>query len=182
MATRIHYQFLLSGGFALLAGCAAQGDFPSLAPRAVEGDRSPAAACRCNGQAKSAPAAAAAAPVADDPALGQRVTELVGRARTGEREFTEILPAARRSAGRAGRSGSEPWIEAQQLLSRLEAARSSTVDALAELDALSIARSEDAGTSLQDRERLAAAAQQIRELAEAQRAELGRLSAQLSTP
>jgi hypothetical protein len=176
-----HFTFLPVAA-ALLSGCAAQGDFPSLAPRAVEGALSPAANCRRDDQSCESPAPAPAAPVADDPQLAARLSELVERARGGEREFAELLPAARRSASRAGRSGSEPWIEAQQLVSRLEAARSSTVDALAELEALAAARSEDAATSPADRERVLAAAGEIRALAEAQRSELERLNGQLSAP
>ena len=176
-----HFHLLLAAS-ALLSGCAAQGDFPSLAPRAVEGALSPAANCRRDESACGPSVPAPATPVADDPQLAARLSELVGRARGGDREFAALLPAARRSAARAGASGSEPWIEAQQLVSRLEAARNATVDALAELDALAIGRSEDAATSPQDRERVLAAAREIRTLAEAQRSELERLNAQLSAP
>jgi hypothetical protein len=177
----IRFSLAFSAASVLLAGCAAQGDFPSLAPRAVEGELSPAAGCRREGACAAAdPEPAAAAAVADDPRLAARILELAERARSGDRAFASLLPEARRSAARAGRSGSEPWIEAQQLVSRLEAARSPTVDALAELDALSLARSEDAGTSPPDRERLAAAAQEARALADAQRVELERLNGQLS--
>lgn len=177
----IRFSLPLPGAALLLAGCAAQGDFPSLAPRAVEGERSPAAACASGcASTLAVPAAGAPAPVADDPQLASRISELAQRARSGDREFAELLPEARRSIARAGSSGSEPWIEAQQLVSRLEAARGPTVDALAELDALAVARSEDAGTSEGDRQRIVDVAREIRALSEAQRAELDRLSGRLS--
>jgi hypothetical protein len=180
MATR--FTSLIPLFAVLLTGCAAQGGFPSLAPRAVEGELSPAAACRCNGDAARAPEAVPTPLVADDPALGTNIQKLIERARGGQRAFAQLLPSARRSAAEAGRSGSEPWIEAQQLVSRLEAARSPTVDALAELEALGIQRSEDAATSPLDRERVLAAVQEIRTLAEAQRVDFERLNAQLSAP
>jgi hypothetical protein len=176
----VRFHLLLSSALVLLAGCAAQGEFPSLAPRAVEGELSPAANCRREGACADPVPAPAPAAIADDPQLAARLAELTGRARTADREFAALLPQARRSAARAGRSGSEPWIEAQQLVSRLEAARSPTVDALAELDALAISRSEDRGTSQADRERVLVAAQEIRAVAEAQRLELDRLNGQLS--
>ena len=180
MATRSI--FLISSFGILLSGCAARGDFPSLTPRAVEGELSPAAACRQNRDVAAAADAAPLSPIPDDLELGTNLQRLIERARRGQREFAELLPSARRSAARAGRSGSEPWIEAQQLVSRLEAARSPTVDALAELEALGIQRSEDGATSPLDRERVLAAVQEIRTLAEGQRAELERLNAQLSAP
>jgi Meckel syndrome type 1 protein len=173
---------LISAGALLLAGCAAQGDFPSLAPRAAEGELSPAAACERSGcSVVPDPAAAAPAPVANDPQLAARISELAERARAGGRAFAALLPDAQGSVARAGAAGSEPWVQAQQLVSRLEGARSPTADALAELEALAIARSEDAGTSQEDRERVLAAVQEIRALAQAQRAELERLSGQLSS-
>jgi hypothetical protein len=176
----VRFPLLLFSALTLLTGCAPQGEFPSLAPRAVEGEVSPAANCRSEGTCADTAPAAAPAPIADDPQFAARLSELTERARAGNREFAALLPQAQRSAGRAGRAGSEPWIEAQQFVSRLEAARSATVDALAELDALAIGRSEDGGTSQRDRERVLAAAQEIRDLAEAQRAELDRLNRQLS--
>jgi Meckel syndrome type 1 protein len=119
--------------------------------------------------------------VANDPQLAARISELAERARAGGRAFAALLPDAQGSVARAGAAGSEPWVQAQQLVSRLEGARSPTADALAELEALAIARSEDAGTSQEDRERVLAAVQEIRALAQAQRAELERLSGQLSS-
>lgn len=103
-----------------IAGCAPKGAFPSLAPRPVEklGMDEPLRV---------------AAPVAEDPALIKRVAELLATARRGQRDFEASLPAAR-SGGAP--MGSEAWVQAQQALSALEASRTPTLTALADLDAL----------------------------------------------
>ena len=174
----------------LLAGCAAQGPFPSLAPRAVEqelGDaRVATGRCRdaqiagdgCFAPGQTAPAQTAAV-TPDDPQLRGRVAELLQAARRGQSEFAELLPRASRQAARAGAAGSESWVAAQQEVSRLEAARSATVDALAALDALVIARSREA-TSAADYEAILAAADEARRLADAQQGELQRIGASLN--
>ena len=171
----------------LLAACASQRDFPSLAPRAVERDMAgtPAPPCMPPGSQSAAAARAPAAPVPaavpSDPVLAARVTALVEQGRRGQSAFASALPAAQASSRRAGAQASEAWIAAQQDISRLEAARALTVDALAELDSLVLARSSGA-TSAEDRDALLAAAEEVRRLAEAQQAEIDRLSAPLSRP
>ena len=168
---------------ALLGACAAQGDFPSLAPRAVERQQSgaPIPPCLEDGKgAQPAPVAAPAPAPADDPALAARIADLIARARRGQTEFARILPQARASARRAGAAGSESWIAAQQDVSRLQAARAATVDAVAELDALSVARSLDAATGFADRDRVVAAAEEVRALAAAQQADLDSIAGGLS--
>lgn len=183
MATR--FPLLLAGLAASLSGCVNQGEFPSLAPRAAERELSgePVPPCLAEpGDSLSPADPALPSPPPDDPQLSAEVERLLGQARGGERAFAAILPAARRSVGRAGPAGSELWIEAQQDVSRLEAARAPTVQALADLDMLSIRRSGDSGTSAADRERVLQATQQVRALAEDQRSELARLVAALSQP
>jgi hypothetical protein len=168
---------------ALLGACASQTGFTSLSPRAAEFERSgaPLPPCLKPAQGPSAAAAAAEAPApADDPALAARIAALAGQARQGQADFARLLPQARASARRAGASGSEGWIAAQQDISRLQAARAPTVDALAELDALSVARSADPATSAADRERVTAAADEVRVLAAAQQVELDSLGGRLS--
>lgn len=165
---------------ALLGACASQQGFPSLAPRPVEWELAGKPPPPCHSAPTATPAPAAAA-IADDPALATRVTELLGEARRGERAFSALLGPAQASARRATGVGSEAWIEAQEGVSRLEAVRAPTVDALAELEALSLARANSA-TSEADRERLLAAAADVRRLADAQREQLDRLSRALSAP
>ncbi len=170
---------LLIAPVLLLAACAEQGDIPSLAPRPMEYRLSgrPLPPCLA-GEADGTEAAMPTAPVSD-AGLGTRVEALLAEARRGQSEFAEILPAARTSAGRAGTSGSESWVAAQQQISRLSAARARTVDALADLEALILARSREA-TAAEDLERLNAAADEVRAISEAQEAEIDRLNSGLS--
>jgi hypothetical protein len=168
----------------LLAACAAQGPFPSLAPRAVERDfkgGSAPADCPDTADVDTATAEAPAPPVDPDPQLGARVSELLAAARGGQSDFAEALPRARAAAQSAGAIGSETWIAAQQEISRLEAARARTVDALAELDALAIRRSDEA-VSEADYRSILAAAEEVRNLVQAQQAELDRIAALVSAP
>lgn len=145
----------------LLVACAAQGDFPSLAPRAIERDE--------------APRAAAPAPAADpDPQLLSRIAALLADARRGQEAFEAVLPAAASASGAAGEAGSEIWVAAQQAISRLEAARAPSVIALAELDRLAIVH---AGTV--ELPAIAAAVRQVRELTESQGAQIDALRARL---
>jgi hypothetical protein len=170
----------------LLGGCATGGDFPSLAPRQVERDLTGGSApIRCPGtEIEAAPvqqAEARPAPVNPDPQLGARVAELLTAARRGQSDFAAALPAANRAAARAGAAGSENWIAAQQQISRLEAARTRTVDALAELDALAIRRS-DVPVAEADYQAVLAAAEEVRRLSEGQQAELARLGGRITSP
>jgi hypothetical protein len=110
-----------------LPGCATKGTFPSLAPRAVE---------RLSMEEPVRPVPV----IPSDASLAGQIAELAAAARQGQSEFDRALPAARTAAAAAGGPGSESWIEAQQRLSRLEAARAPTVTALAELDALNVRR------------------------------------------
>lgn len=168
----------------LLSACASQGSFPSLAPRAAErGQAGGSAPALCPGAEAPAvePVAQAPAPPASDPGLRSRITDLLAQARAGQTEFASLLPEARAAIGRGGAAESEAWIEAQQQLSRLEAARARTVEALAELDSLGISRSA-APSAEQDREAIVRAEDEVRALAEAQAAELARLSGGLGAP
>jgi hypothetical protein len=112
----------------LAAGCTTEGPFPSLEPRAIEQEDPLAEPVR------TPPA------VATDPALRARAGELLAQARLGEREFEAALGPASAAARAAGAPGSERWIEAQQAISRAEAARAPTMTALAELDRLAVER------------------------------------------
>jgi hypothetical protein len=113
---------------AALAGCAAEGDFPSLARRPVESDRSVEEPVR------------PPLHVPEEEALRALVAELRGRAAAGDRDFEAAYGAAEAAAARAGGRESESWVAAQQALSRLEAAREATMRALSELDALATSR------------------------------------------
>ena len=168
----------------LLGGCAAQGPFPSLAPRAVERDLTGGSApVGCPDVAADAPAPAPATPppVNLDPQLGARAAELLGAARAGQADFAAALPQARATAEGAGAAGTESWVAAQLEISRLEAARARTVDALAELDALAIRRS-SVPVSEEDYQAVLAATEEVRALTQAQQAELDRIAGLVSDP
>jgi hypothetical protein len=112
----------------LAAGCTTSGEFPSLAPRAIEQEDPLAEPVR------TPPV------VARDPAITARAAELLGQARRGEAEFAAAVAAATAVAGRAGAPGSDSWVEGQQALSRAEAARAPATLALAELDRFLVER------------------------------------------
>jgi hypothetical protein len=113
----------------LVGGCATGGDFPSLAPRAVE-------------QLSFEEPIKVDPPVAADPALRNRADALLAEARAGDGAFEQAVAEAQRRTRGAGPSGSESWIQAQEAISRVEAARARTTNALAELD-LFIAETSD---------------------------------------
>ncbi|MEA3014317.1 MAG: hypothetical protein QOD42_2862 [Sphingomonadales bacterium] len=146
---------------ALLAGCVTEGPFPSLAPRPDE-------RLAIEEPVREAPI------VADDPVLRARIAELVAGARQGERAFDAEYDRAARTAARSGPVGSNAWIEAQQALSRVEAARGRTADAAAELHQLALERA-DQPLSAADREALDAAITAADGLLAAQQARLERL-------
>jgi hypothetical protein len=149
--------------FALAAGCATGGDFPSLAPRPVE-------LLSFEEPVRVDPA------VASSPALLGRAGELLGRARSGEGAFEAAYARALPLVRSAGPEGSDAWVQAQEAISRAEAARVQTTSALAELDRLLVEQA-DEPTSPADWAQLRAtreaaerlAADQQRRVAELQR-------------
>ncbi len=142
-----------------LGGCVSQGPFPSLAPRPGEGDFVLAEPSR------PAPA------VADDPALRRQVEALRADAAAGGRSFEAEYEGARAVIARSGPEGSDAWVEAQQALSRLEAARAATTEALTRLDALASARA-DLPTSRDDFARIEAAIGEAERIDQAQQARI----------
>lgn len=145
----------------LLGGCVAQGDYPSLAPR--EGEE-----LAIEEPVREPPA------VADDTELRAGIAALVAEARGGAREFGALYGEAERAVARAGAEGSDSWIEAQQAISRLEAARLATGRAAAELDRLNLARADQA-TSDADQLALQAAIAEVATIAADQQARIDRL-------
>ena len=113
----------------LLSACAApQAGEPSLAPRAAEAidPRVPI------------PSDVVAGPA--DPALTARIADLMAQVRSGDAGFQSAAQDAERLAAGAGPAQSESWIEAQQALSALVAARAPVTQAIADLDALAANR------------------------------------------
>ena len=152
---------------ALAAGCAAPGPYPSLAPRPAESAYA--------GEDERQPT-----PQPEDPALAAEVDRLAAAAKAGAAEFEAARPAAEAAVAAAGAAGSDSWIEAQQAVSRLEAARAQTTAALAQLDSLNVERSAAGTLGPGDTGRLAAAAAELQALADAQADLVKRLGTHLS--
>jgi hypothetical protein len=118
---KIRIGLLIAVGLAL-GGCAGKGEFPSLAPRAIE-----------TRQAVVAPAAPPPVAAISDPAAQGRVRAALAKAQGAIPGFNEALSAARSAAGRGGAKGSDAWIATQLAISRLERAREPVQVALTEL-------------------------------------------------
>jgi hypothetical protein len=114
----------------LLGGCATGGEFPSLAPRPVE-------------QLSFEEPIKVDPPVAADPALSGRAGAILAEARAGDGEFEQAYARALPLVRAAGPAGSDAWIQAQEAISRVEAARIGTTSALSELDLLIADQSDD---------------------------------------
>ena len=145
------------------AACAPPGPYPSLEPRPIEKALADTEEPR------------AEVPLPDDSELPARMRALIDQARKGEADFRGELPAARDAVAKAGPDGSDSWIEAQQAISRLEAARAVTTEALSDLDAMTLAQANEKGASAADLERMAQAVAAVQALADSQQAEIGRL-------
>jgi hypothetical protein len=170
---------------ALLSACAASGDYPSLAPRATEYTLSgrPLPACLVRqGGAATPTQSEPDGPVEPDHQLRERIEALLGEARRGQSEFAAVLPAAEAAARGAGAAETESWIAAQQQISRLEAARVKTQDALAELERLALACQNNPKSHPEDLQRVTVATEEVRALAGAHQSELDRLSLSLRAP
>ena len=112
------------------ASCANQGAFPSLLPRPVE-------------QLSFEEPIKVDPPVAPDPALRSRAASLLADARAGDGAFEQAYAGALPQVRGAGGAGSDSWVQAQEAISRVEAARNGTTTALAELDLLVSEQSDD---------------------------------------
>jgi hypothetical protein len=153
-----------------LAGCAsaASGDYPSLAARSIE----------------TRFAVVESVPV---PPPGPLPADLAGqlagwreRGLAADRAFGAALPGTEQlvSAAAAAPVASEAWVQAQQALSRLAIARGPASDALADIDALYVARStEEAFDGMPDIAALRAA---LGALTARQDAQLAALAARLA--
>jgi hypothetical protein len=150
------------------AGCATRGEFPSLAPRPVE-------------QLSFEEPIKVDPPVAADPALRSRASSLLADARAGDGAFEQAYARALPLVRAAGATGSDPWVQAQEAISRAEAARIGTTSALAELDRLLADQSDDP-TNAEVWGDLQAARQAAESLAADQRRRLQELKSSVSAP
>ena len=115
-----------------------------------------------------------------DPALAGRLAELVAEGHAGARSFAEAEPRARALADAAGAKESESWVQAQQALSGLEAARAGSTRALAEVDSIAAARIQSGGLSAADLAAVEAAAGELRTVTDAQAQAIEAIGARLA--
>ena len=112
----------------LLASCGSiDGQFPSLERRAYE-----------NNDAITAPITPPAAPVSMSVELRAQVDALLARHQVAHAAYLERLDAVRAVAARAAGSapGSEAWVNAHVILSRLDKIRDDSVAAVRAFDSL----------------------------------------------
>lgn len=153
--------------FALLAACASpEGEYPSLAIRDIE---------RVSGSLEVEPAPPPPAPPA---ATLASLDELAASARAAHQRFLSAEPGAREltAAASGAARGTEAWARAQVAIANLEAQRSQTMIALADLDRIYV----DAATSALATESISDVRSEIDELVAQQdatiRSLLGRLA------
>ena len=116
-----------------------------------------------------------------DPTVSARIAELLGQVRAGDAAFQAVADDTSRLAAAAGPPQSESWIEAQQSLSALIAARGPVTRAISDIDAMIAARLVAAGGILPgDLAALQAASSAAAAVGERQAALIDRLQAQLA--
>jgi hypothetical protein len=125
---RIVYPFALSASLLLSACGAADGQFPSLERRPYE----------TNAPVAEQPTPQVTAPTTLSAVLQNSVDALIARHNAANGKFVSGLPAMRTTAANAAGSaaGSEKWVNAHLILSRLDKSRADSVAALGALDTL----------------------------------------------
>jgi PBP1b-binding outer membrane lipoprotein LpoB len=120
----------------LPAACQTPADPPSLLPRAIEKQST----------ATSAPSLPPTAQKPADSALTAQLSRLLADARAGDADFAalERSNAGTLAAGQRAVQGSEAWLSSEMARSALEVARQKSANALADVDLLLIARTEQA--------------------------------------
>jgi hypothetical protein len=152
-----------------LAGCAAPGNAPSLAPRPAE-------------------AIDPRVPIPDmvvspDASLDvlRQLELLVAQAQAGDESFRPAADRAESLAAQAGPAQSESWIVAQQALSAAIAARAPVTGAMGDIDALTAARIERfGGIAAGDLAAINAASARIAEIDSREAAKIERIEALLA--
>ena len=155
MSRHMPYPVVLALG-AILGGCASVPDdrYPSLAIRDVE---------RVTGQLDP-PSARHFVPEPPAPSTLERLDELIAEAAAAHARFVDAAPAARATieAASGAAVGAENWARAEVALADLQAIRSQTMIALADLDRIYV----DAATGGTALERIAAARGEVGSLVE----------------
>ena len=149
----------------VLAACGtSEGGFPSLERRSYEADAPMAA-----------PGDSAAAPFVVSAEFAAKIDALQARHTSAHGAYLRELPAVQLTASQAARTspGSELWVNAHLMLSRLDKMRSDSVAALRDFDALiAEAGARDAGIAAHLTEVQRPATEDVAE----QNAEIARLS------
>ena len=114
----------------IVVGCTTPARPPSLLPRSIES------------RAEAPPPPPAAIPVPVDAATAAKLAALVAEANAGDADFTKADQSGARAiaVARNAPDGSEAWIDGELVQSVLQVARQRSAAALAEIDALAIAR------------------------------------------
>jgi len=165
-------RFLPLVALTLISGCAiprTTSPEPSLAPRAAEAidPRVPIPSAVPTGLL--------------DPALAQRLQELVKQARSGIPAFDAREAETTHLAAAAGPAASESWVTAQKSLSRLVEQYGLTTRAAADIDALASTRLErQRWIGPADQQAITAAAAAVAAISDAQAATIKRLQDQLA--
>ena len=153
----------------VLSACSsAGGPYPSLQPRAAEAID---------------PRVAVMRPMNDRPvraSLAAQLAALVDQARGGDAAFGPAAANAERLAGSAGAPQSESWIAAQEALSAAIAARSPTIVALSDIDAIgATALQTQAGIAPHDLKAIQSAAAEVSTISRGQTDRLDALQKRL---
>jgi hypothetical protein len=162
---------IAAAGAAALAGCGSdKGDFPSLAQRPAEREFA----------AEQTAPPRVRPPLPDDPAVASRAGGFVAAAREAEAGFDRAYEAAAAAVARAGPTGSDSWVVAQENVSRAVAAQAPLTRLLGEMDDYAAARSRETPVSPGDIARINGASAEVHRMADAQTARIRSLEAKLA--
>jgi len=158
----------------LTQACAPIADHPSLAPRAIE---------RFSVDEEPATAAPQPSPLPANASQDQRISALVAKARDGDASFQQRLHESRAivEQGIGASVGSEAWVQAQQALTRAEAARTVVTDSLADIEAVQLAAAQ-AGSAATGSAMIESARTDISALEASERAQIDALRTRLTNP
>ncbi len=115
-----------------------------------------------------------------DAALQAQLNTLLAAGQSGSADFDAEAGRAQSLAAAAGLAQSESWVQAQQSLSRLEGARSTTAKALADIDELAARRIQSGGLSIGDQAAIEAASAELRAVSDRQADVIASIGARLT--
>ncbi|MBV9931101.1 MAG: hypothetical protein JO013_09165 [Alphaproteobacteria bacterium] len=163
---------LLAAALALgVAGCASnEGDFPSLAQRPAEREF----AAEQTAPPKVRP------PLPADASVAARSDRFVAEARAAEGAFARAYEAAAAAVAKAGPTGSDSWVVAQEAVSRAVAAQAPLTKIAGAFDDYAAARARETPLAPADVARIRAATEAVEQLVAEQTARIRRLEASLT--